>query len=151
MAVRMMKSRRLNMKKVFSYAKFGIGLVLILIFYKNVILIHGTEVIDANDPSMISTLHPRDRFYYHKTARSVDQLKKQELIIFRPPDKPQEWRVARIKGIPGETMNGNMIPRGYLYLESDNPRNRKTYTVHEHFVIGRLHHVKFLPRDEGTK
>jgi signal peptidase I len=144
-----MKSRRLDMKKVFSYAKFGIGLVLILVFYKNIILIHGTEVIDANDPSMEPTLRPRGRFYYHKTVRTVDQLKKQDLIIFRPPDKPQDWRVARIKGVPGETVKGKEIPRDHLYLESDSAQNRKTYTIHEHFVIGRLHHVKFLPRDEG--
>ncbi|MFC1671976.1 S26 family signal peptidase [Planctomycetota bacterium] len=140
---------KLNMKKIFGYAKFGIGLILILVIYKKVLLIHGTAVLDPNDVSMEPTLYPRDRFFYRKTERLAAQMKKRDLVIFRPPDKPQEWRVARIKGVPGETVDGRRIPRGFLYLASDNPRKRLVNMVHEHFIIGRVHGVKILPRDEG--
>jgi signal peptidase I len=139
-------------KLLLAAAKFVIGIIIVLCVYK-ILLVHQTTVMNENDNTMKPTLNPRDRIWYTKTDCTASQMKKNDIILYRCPEGPLRWRAARVMGLPGQTIKGNFIPRGHVWVARDCREYRDDPLdiglVHENFIIGKAHWLKILPRDEG--
>lgn len=129
------------MKKVIIYAKFVATIIVIIVAYK-VYLGLGRTIMDREDDSMAPAVRPGQWVWYNKTQHRISHLKRDDIIIYRNPKKPREKRVARVKKLPGETEDGLLLPRGYVWVLLDDkkqkPDSRTFGPLHEHFIRGKV-------------
>ena len=128
------------MKKFLICGKFVITIIALIVVYK-VYMIIGRTVMDRKDESMEPGLRPGQWVWYDKTQRSASQLQKGDIVVFRDPREPDERRIARVTGQPGEVVDNMLLPRGYIWVLLDNkrkePDSRTFGQLHEHFITGK--------------
>ncbi len=128
------------MKKFLVYAQF-VGAIIALIGAYKVYMGLGRTVMGQNDDSMKPTVRPSQWVWYSKTQRHAAQLRKDDVIIYRHPKDPKESYIARVKGLPGETINDLLLPRGYVWVllndRTQEPDSRTFGPLHEHFITGK--------------
>ncbi len=131
----------IDMRQVFKYAKFAAFIVVFLILY-NVFMKHGSTVQGSTDDSMAPAVQPGHRVWYTKEKRKAAHMKRGDLIIFRHPNNPSKQFLVRVKAVPGNTVEGKVLPRGYLWVLLDNrrkePDSRTFGPLHEHFIVGKV-------------
>ena len=129
------------MKKFLAYAKFVATIVFFIVAYRVYVGL-GRTVMNRKDDSMAPAVRPGQWVWYDKTERRASQFKKDDIIVFRHPKDSKESHIARVRGLPGETASGLLLPRGYVWVLLDNkkkePDSRSFGPLHEHFIAGKV-------------
>ncbi len=72
-----------------------------------------TMLVDGT--SMLPNLHNRDRIIFEKVSLYSHNIKRGQIIILNPPEKPKSiYYVKRIIGLPGEKVK---IKGGFVYID----------------------------------
>lgn len=68
-----------------------------------VVLREVAEPFSIPSTSMLPTLEPRDQMFVDRLVRT-DELQRGDVVVFRPPDHPDQKFVKRIVGLPGDRL-----------------------------------------------
>lgn len=108
--------------------------------------------------SMAPTLRPGDRILANKMHGRLNQLNRQDLIVFRPPDHRDQNHVKRVVGLPGDQVDvageNLTVPPGMCFVLGDNRDNSRDS---RHFgpvplgdVVGVAEYI-YLPADTWSR
>jgi signal peptidase I len=108
--------------------------------------------------SMAPTLRKGDRILANKMPGRINQLNRQDLVVFRPPDHRDQNYVKRLVGLPGDRIDVSgetvTVPEGTCFVLGDNRENSRDS---RHFgpvplgdVIGVAEYV-YLPGDTWSR
>ena len=95
--------------------------------------------------SMEPTLEPGDRIFVNKFIYSFRDLKRQELVVFRYPEDPDQHFVKRIIGLPGDEVkieqgqvevNGEKLTEPYVEKEDFSYYPQEEIPEGKYFVLG---------------
>jgi len=104
---------------------------------------YAFEAFYVPSPSMEPTLQPGDRILVNKMC--AGEIDRDDLVVFRSPEKPGQFWIKRVRGLPGDVIDGEAIPAGRVYLLGDNAANsrdsRHFGTVSRDAIVGVAEYV----------
>lgn len=83
----------------------------------------------CSGPSMEPTLESKNILLTEHISPRFQMLKKGDIVIAISPTNPEQNICKRIKGMPGDRVNGHLfkksqvVPLGHVWLEGDNSNN----------------------------
>lgn len=141
---------KITMKQGLDFGKFVMAVVAIIVAYR-VATGLGRTIVDREDETMDPAVKPGQWVWCSKNEWRASQLRNGDIIIYRHPKEPGEIYIARVKGLPGDTVDGRIIPRGHVWVLLDNlskkPDSRTFGPLSEHFIKGKAIWLRVLPRD----
>lgn len=133
---------------------FGLVVVLLVVFAAICYYLFFFRMVRVPTGSMANTIIPGDHLVVK--TRAFGEILRGDVILFDYPKNPSEKRVARVVGLPGESIelrgtavyiNGKELPEQRVIVEpNDEPEALK-----ELYTEGSgPYRVYYSPRDEGT-
>lgn len=87
----------------------------------------------VSGPSMEPTFHNRDYIILDRLSYYSSDPVRGQAVVFRPPQKPEEYFIKRVIGLPNETIQ---ISKGQVYIF--NNQNPKGFHLEEKYLTERL-------------
>ena len=78
---------------------FAVSFVVIMILYG---LVASIEIVEGE--SMEPNYHTDERILVDKLSPFIDNYRRGEVVVFRPPNDPSVHYIKRVLGLPGETV-----------------------------------------------
>jgi|SRR3989344_2195520 len=98
--------------------------------------------------SMVPTFENADYLIVDELTYHFRDPQNGEVIIFKYPKDPSKYFIKRVVGVPGDTVDGNVLPEGEYFVEGDNrgasSDSRIWGTLPRDLIVGRPI-VRLLP------
>lgn len=140
--------KRIGMKKVWEYTRFVLVILCLIVAYR-VASKYGRTIMGRDDESMDPAVRPGGWVWFNRYERRASQLRNGDIIVYRHPVDQDEIYVAKVAGVPGETINERFLPRGYVWVllndKKKKPDSRSFGPLHEHFILGKSFLLNVIP------
>ena len=99
-------------------------------------------------PTLNGTFHPKTGILRDDIVlvnRNTNDITHGDVIIFRSPDDPDIIHIKRVTGLEGDIIRGQLIPKGYVWVEGDNQRlshdSRAYGPVSRGLIKGKINYI----------